>query len=198
MNDDPVPIRSALALHDLNNLVQAVLPWIDASTPGLACEDRIAGVRAAIEPVLAFLRNGLDGLLAPEGTCDERIIEGTLGLVAPQTPETLTLRASFPQEGVRFGVGAVVLQRILLNLLLNALDAVGEHGTITLTVRNLGESVQIDVCDDGPGMGTGTSPGRGLGLPGARLLAERAGGSLGLLACDGCGACFRLEVPRAA
>ncbi|MCA9569644.1 MAG: hypothetical protein KC656_17480, partial [Myxococcales bacterium] len=63
MNDDPVPIGSALALHDLNNLVQAVLPWLDASTPGLTCQDRIVGVRAAIEPVLAFLRQGLDGLL---------------------------------------------------------------------------------------------------------------------------------------
>ncbi|MCB9694381.1 MAG: ATP-binding protein [Alphaproteobacteria bacterium] len=197
MNDDPVPIGSALALHDLNNLVQAVLPWLDASTPGLTCQDRIVGVRAAIEPVLAFLRQGLDGLLAPEGTCDERVVEGTLGLVAPQTSETLTLRATLPQEGVRFGVGAVVLQRILLNLLLNALDAVGEHGTITLTVRNLGECVQIDVCDDGPGVGSDTSTGRGLGLPGARLLAERVGGSLGMLACEG-GACFRLEVPRAA
>ncbi|MCA9572768.1 MAG: HAMP domain-containing histidine kinase, partial [Myxococcales bacterium] len=64
-------------------------------------------------------------------------------------------------------------------------------------VRNLGECVQIDVCDDGPGVGSDTSTGRGLGLPGARLLAERVGGSLGMLACEG-GACFRLEVPRAA
>jgi two-component system NtrC family sensor kinase len=44
------------------------------------------------------------------------------------------------------------LQQVFLNLLNNALDAVGEGGHITLTSRLNGDFVEVSVADDGPGI----------------------------------------------
>lgn len=85
------------------------------------------------------------------------------------------------------------LNQVWTNLIHNALQALGDSGTITLTTRREGDCVVVDVADDGPGIpedvrsrifdpffttkevGSGT----GLGLDVARrIVTDRHGGSL--------------------
>lgn len=87
------------------------------------------------------------------------------------------------------------LQQVLVNLLVNAIQAMNEGGTLTLGTRDVGEDgVEITVADTGPGLGaellrelfkpfvTRKKDGTGLGLWISRSILERYGGDL--LAAD--------------
>jgi signal transduction histidine kinase len=86
------------------------------------------------------------------------------------------------------------LNQVWTNLLDNAIDALGEQGTITITTRLDGPCVRVDIADDGPGIPPEaqarvcdpfftTKPvgqGTGLGLDTARqIVEEHHAGTLG-------------------
>jgi signal transduction histidine kinase len=102
------------------------------------------------------------------------------------------------------------LNQVFMNLLSNALDAVGESGTITLRTRPQGEGrVAIEIEDDGCGiepehLGRIFAPffttkpvgqGTGLGLAIAYGVLTRHGAEIRVRSELGRGACFELELP---
>ncbi len=102
------------------------------------------------------------------------------------------------------------LRQILVNLLLNAAQAMAGKGRIVLSIARRGDWLQLNVQDSGPGIPANlreqifepffsTKPsgeGTGLGLSLCRRLAEEMGGDLNLCPQER-GACFRLELPLA-
>ena len=85
----------------------------------------------------------------------------------------------------------VRIRQALVNLLVNAIHAMAEGGTLTLTTRDAGaDSVEIAVTDTGPGLGaallaelfkpfvTRKKDGTGLGLWISRSIVERYGGDI--------------------
>jgi signal transduction histidine kinase len=103
------------------------------------------------------------------------------------------------------------LNQVWTNLLDNAIDALGERGTITIATHREGDCAVIDVSDDGPGIpddvaarifdpffttkdvGSGT----GLGLATARrIVVDRHSGSLTLDSRPG-RTTFRVRLPFA-
>ena len=94
---------------------------------------------------------------------------------------------------------------MLLNLLLNAVDAAGPNGRVRVVLRSDERQLELRIYDTGPGppqeiarrlfepFATGKPEGIGLGLTVARQIAEAHGGSLGFEA-DG-GTCFKLVLP---
>jgi signal transduction histidine kinase len=103
------------------------------------------------------------------------------------------------------------LQQVLLNLVLNALHATPVGGTILLSARHVEGSVELAICDSGPGVPaeirasifepfftTKGAEGTGLGLAVCRQLVEASGGSLRLDTAHVPGARFvvTLPVPR--
>jgi two-component system, NtrC family, sensor kinase len=95
------------------------------------------------------------------------------------------------------------LQQVLVNLLVNAIHAMTEGGTLTIRTRDLDDDrVAIDVADTGPGLEaalmdqlfkpfvTRKKDGTGLGLWISRSIVERYGGELLAANRAGGGACF--------
>lgn len=106
------------------------------------------------------------------------------------------LKVAFPEENLR---------QILLNLLLNALEATPNGGRVTISAEKSDARVRVLVCDTGPGVridngvdvfapfSTTKPNGFGLGLAICRRLAEAHGAELDFVN-TGDGACFRLDV----
>jgi two-component system C4-dicarboxylate transport sensor histidine kinase DctB len=101
----------------------------------------------------------------------------------------------------------VKLEQVLVNLLQNALDAVGDGGAISLVLTTEPEFCLLSVEDDGPGLGeigarifqpfaTTKQDGLGLGLVISRDIMRDLGGDLELAPSER-GACFVMRIPRA-
>ncbi len=103
------------------------------------------------------------------------------------------------------------LKEVFMNLLINACEAMGEGGTITIEeedVRStLGPVAVVRIKDDGPGIPAGLQEkvlepffstkeeGTGLGLSIAVRIVEQHGGHLSLLSEEGQGTTFSITLP---
>jgi signal transduction histidine kinase len=101
------------------------------------------------------------------------------------------------------------LQQAILNLVLNAIQAMPHGGRVALNTSASGGLVRVSVTDTGPGLpqdlaeklfdtSVTTKPGgTGLGLPVVRLIAEAHGGSVWYRSDPGHGATFTMVLPSA-
>ncbi len=104
---------------------------------------------------------------------------------------------------------AVQLRQVFVNLLENAVQAVGDVGTVRVTASHTPEAVEVAVEDSGPGVSdsirrrlfeplmTTKARGIGLGLPLVKRILERHGGSITYAprSVAGAGARFLLRIP---
>jgi signal transduction histidine kinase len=107
----------------------------------------------------------------------------------------------------RVHLDAELFDKVLLNLMLNAEDAMPAGGTLTLQARPDGDRVLLDVIDTGCGMTAAeladafrpfhtTKPdGNGLGLATARKIVAAHGGELTASSEPGCGTKFTVALP---
>jgi len=136
-------------------------------------------------------------------------------LVEKQIPEFLppgiTLQWEHDEPSLLLESDPVQISVALLALVRNAIESLGEQGTITLEVKRNPKANQIEirVSDDGPGVPeeiremifspffSGRQAGRGLGfgLPKAWRIAKQCGGSLELERGETAATCFVLKLP---
>lgn len=102
----------------------------------------------------------------------------------------------------------IEVEQLLLNLCVNARDAVEREGHIDVRVRVAADSVEIEVSDDGCGMDDATlarvlepffttkPSGTGLGLTIVSEIVTRAQGELEVESNPGAGSLFRIRLPR--
>lgn len=102
------------------------------------------------------------------------------------------------------------LQQVFMNLLSNALDAVGEGGRVGIETREEGEVVVVTVKDNGPGIPiefqdsvfdpffTTKAPGQGtgLGLSISHSIMQNLGGTLTFESVPGWGTNFTVRLPK--
>lgn len=135
-------------------------------------------------------------------------------------PLAAEFRALARDRGIRFDVvgsrqwvhsDPQLLRRVLQNFLSNALRY-AEQGRVLLGVRTQGDTLHLQVWDNGPGIALGEQQsifeefrrgsaaggqGLGLGLSIAQRMADLLGHPIGLRSWSGKGSVFELAVPRA-
>lgn len=169
-------------------------------------EQEIRRMERALEAFLAFARPPRARL--EQVDLGELIGRATALVQGRAKKQRVSIHTKAPPEPLFACVDADQIQQLLLNLLLNALDALPSGGEIHFILRRArGSWVEIEVIDTGPGIAAHILPvvfdtfvsdkeaGVGLGLPVSRRIAEEHGGSLTAANLPGGGAAFLLTLP---
>jgi signal transduction histidine kinase len=206
--------------HELRNPLTAVKGLIQvnlrrAAAGGLPSED-LAVIEHEIRRMERTLQTFLDFARPPQP--DRRrlnlaeVVDRVFAVVKGRAKkQRVDLRSLQPDTQVRVEADRDQLQQLLLNLVLNALDAMPDGGTVEIDLRPPRDGhVELYVRDTGPGIAPHILPkvfetfvssketGVGLGLPVSRRIAEDHGGSLSAYNLPGGGACFLLRLPALA
>lgn len=128
---------------------------------------------------------------------------------------TLTREVATVDVAVELGEGDIAavppdrIEQVILNLILNARDAIDSHGHIQIGARRDGGELVIEVSDDGVGMTpdvlahiwepyfTTKATGTGLGLSAVRGIVDECGGTIAVTSAPGQGTRFQVRLPAA-
>jgi PAS domain S-box-containing protein len=215
--------------HELRTPLNAILGFGRLIADGLiddgvelreAAEDIVASgdlLLAQVNDLLDMARVGAGRMtVALEPVDLATVVRSSERVLAPLVAaKQQGLLVTIPSDAPFARADAARLRQVLINLLTNAHKFTPEGGTITLTVRTLGETIAIAVRDTGIGIAsehakvifepfrrveTGyarSQSGTGLGLALSRRLVELMGGTLTLESTPGAGSTFTVSLPAA-
>ncbi len=195
--------------HEIGNPLAAILGYVDILRSDLAGRgdlpqadrlDALDRVKAETQRIHRIIRELLEfsrpSREDPEPTDPLRTLQSAQALLAPQSRfrevRVVTLPANDTWPLVMVAPSRLV--QVLVNLMLNAADAMEGKGTIVVTCQQEARRVILTVADEGPGVPKEnrrkvfdpfftTKPvgqGTGLGLPVCRSIVESFGGTLEL------------------
>jgi signal transduction histidine kinase len=174
-------------------------------------DDALAAI-GQLTAVAARMRSGYREL-PPVGTCDAgTVVETTLRIVRHELERVARVRVVL-EPCPRVCMDASALGQIVINLVLNAAQAIDSYGlpdrTIWVKLDASRDAARLSIVDDGPGMseehvvrlfspGFTTKPkGTGLGLSIVREMVRRLGGDISVQSVLGGETCFEVRLPLA-
>lgn len=203
-------------VHDFSNVLSTISDAVMVldGAPREAEHDRavLGIIRNAVRrggETIGNVRNYLAGKSAERSPVDLReLLEEVLEVIDP----VLNTRHGIEVRREMEACGAVAanqdeLRRAFTNLVLNALDAMPEGGTLTVRCRRVSDKTLVSVSDTGAGMPpeiqkkifsayfTTKSKGTGLGLVGARRTIEAQRGNIRFESTPGRGTTFYVTLP---
>lgn len=207
---------ASFVVHDLKNTVGMLS--LTAANARDNINDRAFQEDAidTIERSVSKMRALIDSLNAHR--CSPRISRTTTDVRAVIEERIALLRQAAEAAGVRIGLQApagltahvdpAAVGRIVENLVLNGIEALGAGGSVKVALRREGVALKITVADDGPGFApdylaedlfrpfrTTKANGLGVGLVLCRALAEAHGGAVAAGNRPGGGASVSVVLP---
>ena len=137
-----------------------------------------------------------------------KLVEDVCASLAPQLVAQAIRRVIDVPKDLLVTADQEMLRRAVLNLALNALDAMPDGGTLTVTFVSTPQGLELEIADSGVGLSdhartrafepffTTKRGGTGLGLAIVYRIAESHGGDVTALNCPEGGAAFTLRIPQ--
>ncbi len=219
--------------HDFNNLLTAILGYAKILEEGFAADDprrldaheiATAGARASVltRQLLAFSRKQI---LQPVVLSLNEAIEGICRMLGPMTGDHISLELNLDSRLARIKADRGQIEQALVNLVVNACDAMEQGGTVTIESANVdldevaaarvnapagGPYVRLSVRDTGIGMAPDTArrifepffttkpvgKGTGMGLAMVFGIVKQSGGAVTVDSKLGEGTTFDVYLPQ--
>jgi PAS domain S-box-containing protein len=217
--------------HDFNNVLTAIIGSVELAEarvePRHAVQGELTQIRSAAERAADLTRQLLTfarrQIIEPRDVDLNAIIAGVEPMLRRLIGENvrLTIRATADLGSVRADRGQI--EQVLMNLSVNARDAMPHGGTLTLATANVdvpaagddsepppGRYVRLEASDDGVGMDEtvrarifepffttkGIGAGTGLGLATVYGIVRQSDGFITVSSSPGQGTSFRIYLPR--
>lgn len=220
--------------HDFNNLLMVILGHAELMLEELRDDDALSGeveeIRRAAEraatltgQLLAFSRRQT---LRPRVLDLNQVVEGLTKMLARVIGEDIELITVLDENLARVEADPSQLEQVVMNLAVNARDAMPKGGRLTIATTNIeldggqaasrptaepGSYVRFTVTDDGIGMDETTRSqvfepffttkeegrGTGLGLSTVYGIVKQSGGSISIESALGEGTAFEVYLPVA-
>lgn len=202
------------AIGELRDLLHVIAACSEAATrdlaPGSDTHENLVDIRAAAgraTKIVAALASAADETLAPIDV--NATISGFLQVLQRQAGSRAEVVLEAAPVVLRSAIEPHSLDHALLNLVVNAVDAIGRAGVITIRTADAGEHVRIVVSDTGAGMDEATLSRafdvrfttraaigrRGMGLATVRRLVDTIGGSVSAESTKGVGTRVTILLP---
>lgn len=202
--------------HEVRNSLVPITLYLSLLRRRLQHDPQAAEIVHKVESAFAALEATVSDLLqfaaSPQPVLQpfavRPLVEEVLQSLAPQMEaQGIRICLDIPQEQ-QVTADRSMLRRALLNLLLNALDAMPSGGELVVTAWQDGDHYELEVADSGAGFDaeaseklfepffTTKSHGLGLGLAIVGRIAELHGGHVRACRCPEGGAAFILRLPQ--
>ncbi|HEU5075810.1 MAG TPA: PAS domain S-box protein [Polyangiaceae bacterium] len=219
--------------HDFNNLLTVIGGYLDLSVTAPTLDGQVrddlelalkATQRAAslTRQLLAFARRDV---VSPGNVDINAVLATVQGMLRRLIAEHITIEVHATPGVWVTRIDPSQLEQVILNLAVNAADAIGGRGLLTFETANVvldsgyasrhvnvepGDYVMLAVTDTGPGIPEelhahifepffttkGAGKGTGLGLATVHGIVKSNGGHVALHSAAGVGACFKVYLPR--
>ncbi|GAA5105175.1 response regulator [Bartonella jaculi] len=219
--------------HDFNNVLTAILMSCDlllnthrSSDPAHAdlinIKNNANRAAALVQQLLAFSRKQT---LRPEKVDFTELLSDMRNLILPLLGNNIQLKIIHGRDLWSVEVDQASFQRVIMNLVINARDAMSEGGVVTIATNNItkqqsaefdnvgfaiGEYVQLTISDTGTGISAAiqekifepffttkeVGKGTGLGLSMVYGIIKQTGGYIYCDSQEGKGATFHIFLPR--
>ena len=230
---EAVGVLAGGVAHDFNNLLQSIVSYThlllkQASDPAMrhdltAIRKQADRGAAVVRQLLGFARRQL---LEPRVLDLNQVVENTCKMLRRLIGEDVDLQFAPAADGVMANADPNQIEQVLMNLAVNARDAMPQGGTLTIETANItldegdgvergdltpGPYVVLAVSDTGCGMDEETAAhvfdpfyttkevgkGTGLGLSSVYGIVKQHGGDIAVDSKLGEGTTFRMYLPRA-
>jgi signal transduction histidine kinase len=212
--------------HDFNNLLTGILLYCDLLKTKLAPTNpltaKIEEIRYAAEQGAGLIRQlmtvGREEKDAPRWVSFNHALQEIVPLLRHLAGENVAITMELAAGAPRVGLSLAEAQQLVLNLVLNARDAMPSGGKVCLQtrlpelqdVRTGDKALEFSVSDSGAGMDAETAAqifepfyttrekgrGTGLGLVTVKRIVEEAGGSICVYTTPGQGTRMTVRLPQ--
>lgn len=213
---------TASVAHEINNPIAVIQGNLEVargllneeadkvSTEFRLIDDQVYRISAIVSKLLQFAKpeefSGATNVISPAD-----VVRDCLVLTRHQIEAAGVSIVTHLDSDLQVRISRTEMQQVLVNLILNGIQAMPQGGTLTIRVRNAQGNVTIDVQDTGHGIPadvlkrifdpfytTKQAEGTGLGLSISQKLVTRAGGTLGVQSKSGAGSVFLITLPAVA
>jgi signal transduction histidine kinase len=211
--------------HDFNNFLTVVIgnaQLLHSELPGTRAQELANGIVQAGERAASLTRQLLTFSRKQEMRLEEleldEVVQGFVPMLHALTASRARLRVVPGARAQQVRADRTQLEQVLLNLVVNARDAISGSGCIEIRTRvdrtveeAIGSHLVLSVSDDGSGMDAATRAhifepffttkaegvGTGLGLATVFGIVRQSGGFLRVESRPGEGSCFEVFLPQA-